>query len=148
MSTLLNFKPCNSIPFPYYIIVTRSNQALLSFMKIRVIVNGKEIFPLINDKPVIIPLAESHSAIVVTDGFHFTKPLELVYQEPSYYQLKITCAIDDLQLMGGAFLLVLFYLLGFFTGIFLLKLISFAPIIWFLFLYYINRKKFIQIIQA
>jgi hypothetical protein len=100
---------------------------------------------LLNDQPVIIPVEENHPKIVATDGFHFTLPLELEYQEPSFYKFKIACAIDDLQLLCGGFLLVFFYLTGFFTGLFLLKLMSFVPLLWFLFLYYINRKKFIRI---
>ena len=117
-------------------------------MKIRIIINGDQIFPLLNHKPVIIPLVENHTSIVVTDGFHFTKPLELQYEVPSFYKLKISCAITDLQLLCGGFLLVLFYCSGFLTGIFILKLVSFAPVLWFLFLYYINRKNFIQITRA
>ena len=118
---------------------------MLSFLKIRVIVDGNKIFPLLNDKPVIIPVEEDHPKIVITDGFHFTKPLELVFREPSYYNFKVVCAIDDLQLLGGFFILALLYLFGFFTSLFILKLISFAPILYFLLLYYINRKEFIRI---
>jgi hypothetical protein len=118
---------------------------LLSFLKVRIVVNNKDIYPLLSNKPVIIPVEENYPKIVATDGFHFTKPLELVYQEPSYYKFRVDCAIDDLQLLGGSFLLVMLYLLGFFTGIFLIKLLSFAPIVWFLFLYYINRRDFIRI---
>ena len=128
----------------YYIVITRTNQVLLSFLKVRVVVNNKDIYPLPDNKPVVIPVEHNYPKIVATDGFHFTKPLELVYEEPSYYNFNVTCAIDDLQLMGGGFLLVLFYLLGFFTGLFLLKLLSFVPVGWFLFLYYINRKEFIR----
>ena len=112
----------------------------------RVIVNNKEIYPLTNSSPVVIPVEFNFPSIVATDGFHYTKPLELVYQEPSYYKFKITCAIDDLQLLGGSFLLVLFYLLGFLTGFFILKLLSFVPLAWFLVTYYLNRKKFIRIV--
>ncbi len=117
-------------------------------MKVRVIVNNKEIYPLLNDKPVVIPVDLNYPRIVVTDGFHFTKPLELVYEEPSYYTFDVSCAITDLQLMGGFFFMVLFYLLGFWTDVFLIKLISFVPIILFIFFYYINRKKFIRLVPA
>ena len=121
---------------------------MLSFLKITVVVDNKEIYPLLNDQPVVISVNDDHPKIVITDGFHFTKPLELAYCEPSYYNFEIVCAIDDLQLLGGFFLLIFFYLFGFLTGFFLLKLVSFAPIIYFLFLYYINRKKFIRITSA
>ncbi|HYM92828.1 MAG TPA: hypothetical protein VET23_01720 [Chitinophagaceae bacterium] len=130
---------------PYHIVITRKNQVLLSFLKIRVVVNGKEIYPLINDKPVTIDVQENHPSIVVTDGFHHTKPLELVYHHLNIYYFKVICAISDIQLLAGFMILALFYLLGFYTGFFFLKAISFFPIIYILFLYYINRKEFIQI---
>ncbi|HEX7903134.1 MAG TPA: hypothetical protein VF487_04575 [Chitinophagaceae bacterium] len=117
-------------------------------MRVRVIINNEKIYPLANDQPVVIPVDLNYPKVVVTDGFHFTKPLELVFKEPSYYRLDVSCAITDLQLMGGGFFLVLFYLLGFLTGIFFFKLISFVPILLFLFFYYINRKKFIRLIPA
>jgi len=121
---------------------------MLSFLKIRVVVDSTEIYPLLNDQPVVIPVNDDHPKVVVTDGFHFTKPLELIYNEPSYYNFQIACAINDLQLLGGFFLLIFFYLFGFLTDFFLLKVVSFAPIVYFLFLYYINRKEFIRIEAA
>ena len=118
---------------------------LLSILNVRVIVNNKEIYPLTNSDPVIIEVQNNHPRIVVTDGFHFTKPLELTYKQPSYYHFKVVCSIDDLQLLGNFFVLTVFYLLGFFTGVFMLKLLSFLPIVYLLFAYYIDRKSFIQI---
>jgi len=126
-------------------VIARENQVLLSFLKVRVIVNSREIFPLLNDQPVIIAVEDDHPKIVVTDGYHFTPPLELEYHEPSYYHFKVTCLFDDLKLLGGFFILALFYLLGFFTGIFILKLFSFLPFLWFFIFYFINRKEFIRI---
>jgi hypothetical protein len=133
---------------PYYIIINRKNQVLLSFLKIRVVVNNQEIYPLPNTAPVIIPLEKDHPKIVVTDGFHFTRPVELVFKQPSYFNFDVVCAIDDLQLLAGSLLLVIFYLLGFFTGLFVLKLISFMPIAWFLFYYYVRRRDFIRLVKA
>ncbi|HEX7847808.1 MAG TPA: hypothetical protein VF476_18540 [Chitinophagaceae bacterium] len=111
-------------------------------------VNGTAIFPLLNTEPVVIALMDDHPAIVVTDGFHITQPLELNFKEPSYYNFKLVCAISDLQLLGGFFLLAFLYLLGFFTGFFLLKLLSFTPILLFLFWYYINRRNFLRLVPV
>jgi hypothetical protein len=116
-------------------------------LNVRVIVNNKEIYPLPNEDPVIIEVFDKHSKIVVTDGFHFTKPIDLTYKQPSYYHFKVVCSIDDLQLLGNVFVLIVFYLLGFFTGSFVLKLLSFLPIFYLLFAYYIDRKSFIQLRQ-
>jgi hypothetical protein len=119
----------------------------LSILNVRVIVNNKEIYPLTSDTPVIIEVQDKHTRIVVTDGFHFTRPIDLVYKQPSYYHFKVVCAINDMQLLGNFFALVVFYLLGFFSGIFILKLLSFLPVLYLLFAYYIDRKSFIHIRQ-
>lgn len=95
----------------------------------------------------MIEIRDSHSRIVVTDGFHFTKPIDLVYKQPSYYHFKVVCSIDDMQLLGNLFVLIVFYLLGFFTGVFVVKLLSFLPIVYLLFAYYIDRDSFIQVKQ-
>jgi hypothetical protein len=130
---------------PYHIVITRKNQVLLSFLRIRAIVNGKEIYPLQDSTPVMLTVMENHPKVVVTDGYHFTQPVELVYHHLNTYYFKVVCVIDDLQLLAGSFLLIVLYLLGFYTDVFVLKLTSFLPIIYFLFYYYINRKDFIQI---
>ena len=134
-----------TIPTSYYIVITRKKQILLSFLNIRVIINGNEIYPVKQGQRVIISVESNNPKVVVTDGYHFTKPLELVYHHLHTYYFKIVCAIDYTQLLAGCCVLVLFYLLGFATGIFILKLLSLFPILYFLFLYYINRKEFIQI---
>jgi hypothetical protein len=116
-------------------------------LPVRVIVDNKEIYPLSGDKPVIIEVKDKHPRIVVTDGFHFTKPIELNYKVPSYYHFKVVCSIDDLQLLGNIFALIMFYLLGFLTGNFILKLLSFLPVLVLLFAYYLDRKEFLQVKQ-
>jgi hypothetical protein len=130
---------------PYYIVIKQTNQVLLSFLKVRVVVNNREIYPLANNKPVIIPVEINYPRLVVTDGFHFAKPMELSYDGPGYYRFNVECAINDLQLLGGAFFLVLFYLWGFISGWIFLKVAAFVPVLLFLFYYYIKRKQFIKL---
>ena len=117
-------------------------------MKTRVIVNNTAIYPLLNTEPIVIPVEKDHPVIVVTDGFHFTKPLELVYDQPGYFNFELTCILDDLKLLGGSFLLVILYLLGLFTGLLVIQLLSFLPVIIFLIFYYINKKEFLQLKRA
>ena len=121
---------------------------MLSFLKLRVVVNNREIYPLLDGEPVVIPVEKDCPKIVITDGFHFTKPVELVFKEPSYFNFNVVCAIDDLHLFTAFGFLVLLYLLGFLTGVFIIKALSFLPILWLLFHYYLNRKQFIRIQQA
>jgi hypothetical protein len=121
---------------------------LLSFLKIKAVVNGREIYPLNNTKPVVIPVQANHPRIVITDGYHITTPLKLIYKELPVYCFKVTCAISDRQLLAGFLVLALFYLSGFYTGLLVLKVFSFLPLIYLLTFYYLNRKEFIRLIPV
>jgi hypothetical protein len=121
---------------------------LLRYLKIRVIVNGNVIYPLEKGKPIVVPLPTKQSRIVVTDGFHFTKPMEVVYQQFNIYYCKVVYAIDDDQLIIGFMLLALLYAAGLTSDWLLLKIMSLIPVFYFLFIYYINRNAFIQIKPA
>ncbi len=111
-------------------------------------VNGKEIYPLANSKPVVIPIQENNPRIVITDGFHITKPLKLVYKDLHTYCFKVVCAINDRQLYTGLGLLVVLYLSGFYTNLLVLKVLSFFPVIYLLMFYYLNRKDFFRLVPV
>lgn len=121
---------------------------LLSFLKIRAVVNGKQIYPLLNTKPVVIPVPENNPKIVVTDGYHITKPLKLVYKDLPVYCFKVSCAINDLQLYIGFGVLAVLYLAGMLTGLPPLKVFSFLPLIYLLAFYYLNRKDFLKLVPV
>jgi hypothetical protein len=129
-------------------VIQRKNQVLLSFLKIRVVVNGQLIVPLLNTKPVVIPVEENNPRIVVTDGYHITRPLKLVYKDIHIYCFKVVCAISDMQMAFGFGLLALMYLGGIYTGYVALKVASFFPLLYLLMFYYLNRKEFIRVIPV
>ena len=125
--------------------ITRKSQFLINFLNIRVIVNGQDIYTLPPDKPVVISLSENKAKLVATDGYHITKPLELSYHLPHTYYLKVICAIDNNLLITGVVLLIIFSLVGLISNVAFLQVLSFVPVLYFLFLYYINRREFIKI---
>ncbi len=126
----------------------RKNQVLLSFLKIRAIVNGNQIYPLLNTKPVVISVDKNNPRVVVTDGYHFTKPLKLVYKDMDIYCFKVSCAISDIQLLWGFLFLCVFYLSGLYTGLLVFKVFSFIPPVYLLFFYYLNREAFIRLVPV
>jgi hypothetical protein len=97
---------------------------------------------------VVITVSANHPRIVITDGYHITTPLRLVYKDLPVYCFKVTCAISDLQLLAGFLLLAILYLAGFYTGILALKVFSFIPVLYLLTFYYLNRKEFIRLIPV
>ena len=125
--------------------ITRESQFLINFLNIRVIVNGKDIYTLVPQKPVLVSIDKSNATLIATDGFHYTRALELTFPFPQTYIVKVECAIDNNLLITGVVLLVIFALVGLVSDLTLLRLLSFVPILYFLFLYYINRREFIKL---
>jgi len=121
---------------------------LLSFLRLRVIINGKDIYTLVKGEKLIIPLTENNPKIVLTDGYHITKPLELVFHHIHTYYFNVVCVIDNFQLAAGIAATIIIYLFGLLTGFFIIKLASFFPLFYFLFFFYIRRKDFLQIHAA
>ncbi|MEO7983636.1 MAG: hypothetical protein ABI688_06120 [Bacteroidota bacterium] len=101
-----------------------------------------------NTKPVVIPVMENNPRIVITDGYHITTPVKLVYQELPAYCFKVSCAITDIQLLIGFVVLAGLYLAGLYTGLLVLKYLSFLPLMYLLMFYYLNRKEFIRLIPV
>ncbi|MBI2730582.1 MAG: hypothetical protein HYX40_07520 [Sphingobacteriales bacterium] len=129
----------------YTVILKRRNHLLLRLAKVKVIVEGKQIYEVEEGKDTIIQFTDNNTHLVVTDGFHISKPLELVYHQIHTYYLHVDCAISNVQLFYGSFLLLVFFLLGFFTGNIFLQSLSFLPVGYLLYIYYINRNDFIQL---
>lgn len=121
---------------------------LLSFLNIRAVVNGRQICPLPDSRPVIISVEENNPRIVITDGYHITGPVKLVYKDADTCFFKVACAINDWQLGAGLAILAISYLGGLYTGILLLKVFSFIPLIYLLLFYYLNRKYFLKLIPV
>ena len=121
---------------------------LLRFLKIRVIVDGMVIYPLERGKPVVVSLKAARPRIVVTDGYHYSKPLELALQNLHVHYYKVVCTIEDDQLIFGAILLALFYFAGLTSGLLFLQALSFVPIMYFLLIYYRDRASFLQLKPA
>ena len=88
--------------------ITRESQFLINFLNIRVIVNGKDIYTLVPKRPVLVSVDKSNATLIATDGFHYTKALELTFPFPQTYIVKVECAIDNNLLITGVVLLVIF----------------------------------------
>jgi hypothetical protein len=110
------------------------------------VVNGRDIYPLADSRVVVIPVLENNPKIVITDGYHITKPVKLVYKDMHTYCFKVVCAVNDRQLYIGLGVLFVLYLSGFFTGFLVLKVFSFFPILYLLMFYYLNRKDFFRLV--
>lgn len=128
--------------------VVQKNHLLLRFLTLRVVVNGMHIYPLKKGKPVVVTMPTNPARIVVTDGFHITKPVQISYSPKRTHFFTIACIVEDDVLIGCVVLMTLLFFMGLSSGIILLWVLSVAPILFFLFFYYVKRKEFIRIRPA
>lgn len=91
---------------------------------------------------------ENNPRIVITDGYHITKPLKLVFKDIPTYGFLVVCAITDRQLFWGFLALAILYLSGLYTGLLILKFFSFLPLVYLLLFYYLNRQEFIRLVPV
>ncbi|TDX02256.1 hypothetical protein [Dinghuibacter silviterrae] len=112
--------------------------------RIRIVLDGKDIYPIGNEK-VVIDVDHNNPVLVVTDGFHISRPLELVYYHLNTYYFRVECGMDDGQLIAGLALTMLFFLTGMLTRWWIFGVLSFGPVLYILFLYYIKRKDFLSL---
>ncbi len=127
--------------------VGRKNQLLLRLLKLRIIVDGMFIYPLEKNSPISVNVKSARPRLVITDGFHYTKSLEIVLNHMQVPYYTVACVIEDEQLLFGALLLVLFYTAGITSNLLVLKLLSFLPLVFFLLRYYQKRDSFLQLRQ-
>lgn len=146
---LRSSKPSNINPVSQHTItVVKKNHLLLQLLPVSIIVNGKVIYPIPKNQPVEIVIPTNPAKIVVTDGFHITNPYEVKcnFRRNNYYH--IGCGIENDQLIIGLIILLLVFMMGATSGMWILQLISLAPIVYFLYSFYIRRREFIQIKPA
>lgn len=129
----------------YHVVVVKKPQLMLRLSRISIVLDGKDIYPLENNKKVLIDVDHNNPVLVVTDGFHISRPLELVYHHLNTYYFRVECGMDDGQLISGLTLSAIFFLAGLFTHWVIFPLISTVPILYVLFLYYLRRKDFLSL---
>ena len=93
----------------------------------------------------VISIPANYPHIVVTNGFHYTKPVQINYHQNRIFYVAITCAVDNDRLLAGGIVTLLFFLTGLTSGLIFLRFLSFLPVFYFLYAYYINRRSFIQL---
>lgn len=93
----------------------------------------------------MIHLPENPSKVVVTDGYHITPPVKIPYIKKERHYYIVACTIENDALIGGAIFMLLLFTMGESSGVVFLQILSFLPIAYILFQYYLKRKDFIKI---
>jgi hypothetical protein len=119
-----------------------TDQLILRLLKVRIVVDGKDIYYFEKGKPALLQLYHPNCSIIITDGFHYSKPFHINFQNKDHYRLRISSILDNGRLSFIIMLTAILFLLAFLNELSWIKFLSFIPVIVFLYFYYINRKNF------
>jgi hypothetical protein len=125
-------------------VILRHRHLLLRILKLRIVVDGHDIYECREKEPAIIPCNRNVTRIVVTNGFHISRVVS-VKAKPGIHFYEVESYIDNIQLLSGLFLTLFFFNIYIFTGIRFFMLAANLPILIVLFIFYIKRKTLIQV---
>ena len=118
---------------------------MLRLLKIRAIVNKADIFELNEAQPLTIPCNDSITTVVVGNGFHFSRTLEVSRQFTGTLFYQVDSRIDDINLLYLIFLTLLFFGMFLLTEMRGFMIIANLPLLYLLYVLYFMRKNFILI---
>jgi hypothetical protein len=108
------------------------------------VVNDQAIYECREKEPVIIPAANPVTKIFITNGFHSSRVV-MVKNIPGVQLFEVEGFIDNIQLITGFLMTLLFFLIYIFSGIRLFMLFANIPLLMMLYVLYVKRRHFILI---
>lgn len=82
--------------------------------------------------------------MVVTNGFHFSRTVSVKYK-PGMQFYEVEGFVDNVQLLGGLFMMLFFFLIYIGTGIRLFMIFANLPLLIVVYILYVKRRSFILI---
>lgn len=117
----------------------------MRLLPVRVVVNDRDIYPLKEKQPATITVRTNPVKIVITNGFHASKPLLLNTYVQHKYALQADCLLDNIRLGYGFFLVFLLFGMYWITSMRVFQIAANLPVLYMLYLVYFRRKDFLFI---
>ncbi len=110
----------------------------------RIVVDDHDIYEFREKRPVIIPCTGQVMKLVITNGFHYSRVVK-VKCSPGFHFYEVESFIDNIQLLTGLVMTLLFFGIYIFSGAILFMIFANVPLLMMLFIFYFRRKDFIQV---
>ena len=117
---------------------------MLRLLQLRIVVNEKSIYEFKEKQPVVIPCNQQVTTLTVTNGFHHSRMVS-VKCKPGIHLYEVESFIDNIQLLTGLAMTLLFFGIYILSGIVFFMLFANVPLLIMLYLIYIKRNSFIQV---
>jgi hypothetical protein len=114
-------------------------------LKLYVVVNDIHLYQLKEQEPLILDEHELPVKLVAKNGFHFSKAKYITQHAENPVLIGIGCRADNGTLWGGILFSLLFFIVFFISGIYLILLLANLPLLYLVYKFFIKPTEFITI---
>lgn len=93
----------------------------------------------------IIPCTSSTLSMVMSNGFHFSRNVEIRYEPNATFLYQVESAIDNYRLITAICVAIFLFVMYVITDMRALMIIANIPVLYILYVFYFQRKNFIQV---
>ena len=108
-------------------------------------VNDVHLYQLNEQEPLLIEENELPIKIVAKNGFHFSKPMHIKKNAAENILIGIGCEADNGRLWGGIIFSLLFFIIFFASGLYIVLLLANLPLFYLVYKFFLKPKEFITI---
>ncbi len=106
-------------------------------------VNDNHIYQLHEQQPLVLDEHHLPLKLVAKNGFHFSKPRRITKTADAAILIGIGCKADNGTLWGGVLFSLLFFIIFFATGLYVVLALANLPLLYLVYKFFLMPKEFI-----
>jgi len=114
-------------------------------LKLYVVVNDNHIYQLNEQEPLVLDEHDLPVKLVAKNGFHFSKPAHIKRHNADKILIGVGCKADNGTLWGGIGFSLLFFIIFFASGLYVVLLLANLPLLYLVYKFFLKPKEFITI---
>jgi hypothetical protein len=119
----------------------RQRHWMLRLLSLRAVVNRSVLYELKEGTPVLIPLVEDETVLMVTNGFHSSGKIQLKYEPASTYFFQVNAVVNNTGIALALGVSLLLFVLYAFNGSSLLLIAANLPVLALVWLFFLQPSR-------
>ena len=126
-------------------IVLRQRQLLMRFLTLWIVVDDKNMYDLVEEKPLLIEADYSLTKIVAQNGYHSSKPLYIKKDSDKPVCIEVGCKADNTKLWVSLILSFLLFVTFVITHFAIFLVLANVPFLFLMYRFFFKHEEFITV---
>ncbi len=114
---------------------------MLRLLSLRAVVNRSILYELKEGEPVMIPVIDEETVLVVTNGFHSSEKLQLKFEPASTYFFQVNAVVNNAGIALALGISLLLFVLYAFNGSSILLIAANMPVLVLIWLFFLQPSR-------